>query len=146
MGEEQRDRERAALEELASKSELAIANRAAVMCVTVINLIICAAYIVEVVKGNRTVGYVVTTVVLALLPIISSWFFYLHDHDSEIVKHTCAIGFAIMYCYLLFTASNPLVFTYVVPLMVVATLYGDHKYLTFIGVASALINIIDESG
>ena len=143
MGEEQRDRERAALEELASKSELAIANRAAVMCVTVINLIISAAYIVEVVKGNRTVPYVVITVVLALLPIVTSWFFYLHDHDSEIVKHTAAIGFAIMYCYVLFTASNPLVFTYVVPLMVIATLYGDHKYLTFIGVASALINIID---
>ena len=59
MGEEQRDRERAALEELASKSELAIANRAAVMCVTIINLIICVAYIIEVVGVIADSNFVV---------------------------------------------------------------------------------------
>lgn len=88
MGDETRDRSRAAMEELAEKSEIAIANRAATMAVTVINLIISAAYVLEVIKGNRTVGYVAITVALALLPIISSWFFYIRDNESEIIKHT----------------------------------------------------------
>ncbi|MBR4514962.1 MAG: hypothetical protein IKO61_08775 [Lachnospiraceae bacterium] len=143
MGEDQRQRDRAALEELASQSEIAIANRAATWAVTVINLVIIAAYILEVVKGNRTVGYVAIAVALALLPIVSSWFFYMKDEESEIVKHTVASGFSLMYMYVLFTASNPLVFTYVIPLMVIVTLYSNQKYQTIIGVSAAGVNIID---
>ena len=143
MGEEQKRRDKAALEALASKSELAIANKAATVSVTIINLIICAAYILEVVKGHRTVAYVAITIVLALLPIVSSWFFYMNDNESEIVKHTVAIGYAIMYCYVLFTASNPLVFTYVIPMMAIVLLYGDHSYLTKIAVGATIVNIAD---
>ena len=140
---ERASKDKAELQKLADQSELAIANKAATSAVSVINLVISAAYIMEVVKGNRTVPYVVVAVILALLPIVSSWFIYFKDNESELIKHTVAIGFAIMYCYLLFTANNSLVFSYVVPLMVIVTLYGDHKYLTTIGICAALVNVAD---
>lgn len=124
-----------------SSAEMTIANRVSCIALTAIVTVICAAYSVEVVKGNRTVTYVAITFILAYLPAILCWIIYKMHSDSTVIKHIVSYGYAILYTFLLFTAQNDLVFTYVFPMLVVITLYNDFKYTAIIGAGVVIENI-----
>ncbi len=127
---------------LAAMSEFALANKTVAQMLTVICSIISVAYIAEVAKGSRTLLYVAITVILAMAPVVASWILYSANHATPILKYVAVIGYNLMYCYVLFTAANDLVFTYAIPMMIAYTLYGD-KLLTIInGVIVVVANII----
>ena len=67
--------DKAYIEELASKSELAIANKICVITLTVICSIMSAAYVLELVKGARTLMYIIMTLIFAMGPVALCWFF-----------------------------------------------------------------------
>ncbi len=127
---------------LAGMSEVALANKTVIQALTIICSIISLAYIVEVVKGNRSFLYVAITVVLAMLPVVIAWVMYGQDRESKILRYVIVIGYNIMYFYVLFTAANDLVFTYALPMMVAYTLYGDKVQSILNGVLVILANII----
>lgn len=124
-----------------STEETIISNRVCCIALTAIVTVICASYAMEVVKGNRTVPYVIITFVLAFVPTILSWVFYIRRRDSRMVQHIISYGYAILYTYLLFTGQNPLVFTYVFPMLIVITLYNDFRSTTLIGGGVIIENI-----
>ncbi len=122
--------------------EAAMANLRMLQASTVLCSIISLAYIAEVFKQARTVGYVALVVILALTPSIIGWFIYKNDNATPIVKHLIGVGYAIMYCYVLFTTENILVFVYVIPMLVIITLYDDTRYILSLGVGVVIVNAI----
>ena len=130
------------LEELAQMSETAVANKLAVITLTVICSIISLAYVLEVVKGARTIGYVVLTVVLAMLPVLISWILYNSDKNSESLKYVVAVGYSILFAFVLFTAQNDLVFTYIIPMLIIITLYNNKALTSAMGVAASVMIVI----
>ncbi|MBR1692224.1 MAG: hypothetical protein IJ711_05540 [Lachnospiraceae bacterium] len=144
MAENNQNREhKQQLEELAGRSELAMVNKVAVMALTILCSIISVAYVAEFVKGNRTIVYVLITVILCMVPIVGGWVVFNRDKESQLIRHIVAIGFAIMYMFVLFTANNDLVFTYAIPMLIIVTLYSDLRYTRLIGVGVAIVNIIE---
>lgn len=124
-----------------SSEEMVIANRVACIALSAITTVICAAYSVEVLKNNRTFLYVAVTFILAYIPVILCWVFYKMRPDTTMIKHIVSYGYAILYTFLLFTAQNDLVFTYVFPMLIVITLYNDFKYTSIIGAGVIIENI-----
>ncbi len=110
-------------EKMASMSETALANRVSCVSMTILVSVICVAYILEVVKGNRSLPYVLVTIALSYIPVICSWCLYHRSREDNKIKYTTMYGFLILYTFLLFTAQNDLVFTYAIPALIVATLY-----------------------
>ena len=51
--------------------ELIVANKRVTLALTIICTIITLAYVLEVVKGARTVGYVLIVAALAYIPVIA---------------------------------------------------------------------------
>ena len=128
--------------EEALRQETAMANKVVVICQTIICSIISLAYILEIVKHTRSVGYVLLVIALAMVPVILSNIDYRVDNASLRTRHIVGCGYAIMYAVVLFTTDNPLVFTYAVPMLVVITLYDDVKYNSIMGIGAVLLNII----
>ena len=122
--------------------ELAAANKRMLQASTVLCSIISLAYVLEVVKHTRTVGYVLLVILLALAPPIIGWVLYNANNASPLIKHVVGIGYAIMYCYVLFTTENILVFTYVIPMLVIISLYDDVGYIIKIGIGVIVVNFI----
>jgi len=122
--------------------QMSLANKRLLQASTILCSIISLAYILEVVKHTRSIGYVVFVVIIAMAPPITGWFIYKAQHASPIIKHLIAIGYSLMYCFVLFTTQNILVFTYVVPMLVIITLYDDVKYIMSIGIGCSIVNII----
>ncbi len=125
-----------------SPSEMAVANKVACIALTILVTIICAAYSLEVVKGNRTLLYVAITFLLSYLPAVICWITFCRQRDTNVVKHAISTGFAILYTFLLFTAQNDLVFTYVIPMLIVVTLYNDFRYTAFLGAGVIIENLV----
>ncbi len=122
--------------------EMSVANMRLLQASTILCSIISLAYIAEIFKHTRTVGYVLLVIVLALTPSIIGWFIYKNDNDSQIIKHLIGIGYAVMYCYVLFTARNNLVFVYVIPMLVIITLFDDTAFIAKIGIGCVIVNAI----
>ncbi len=141
MEEKNKNSDLLQLEDLASRSELAVANKVTTMALTILCSIVSVAYLAEIAKGNRTVGYVAVTVILCMTPVILGWTIYNKDRNSVLLKRVIAIGFAIMYIFVLFTKQNDLVFCYAIPMLIVTTLYGDLPYTIRIGIGVIVVNI-----
>ena len=122
--------------------EFSIANKKALQTLTALCTIIALAYILEVFKHTRTVGYVAVIVLLNALPPVIGWMCYSKDTASKAIKHVIGIGYALMYTFALLTSTNILVFTYVFPMLIVITLYDDVKYIRTIGIGVVVVNIL----
>ena len=122
--------------------ELIIANKRVTLAVTILCTIISLAYVLEVLKGARTWGYVLIVIALAYIPVIAAQVMLRQNPASERIKQVVGIGYALMYAFVLITSENPLVFTYCLPMLIVITLYNNRGYIIRIGIGVITINLI----
>lgn len=131
------------LQVLATKSENQIYNKAAIICQTVLNSVIALAYILEIVKGNRTAGYGLTVVAFCYVPVALSIILYKQQRDCEnAVMRTIGIGFGALYTLVLFTAANDLVFTYVMPMLIILLVFNRKRFVVIIGMGAFIENVL----
>lgn len=124
-------------------TDMARINRAAVLCHGGIDSIITLAYLAEVIKGSRSIPYFLLIAALAMVPVIVETVLYRINRESRAVKHVMACCYLALYAVAIFTTNSILPFTYIIPMMVVITLYSDQKYCIAVGVAALLFNIGD---
>ncbi len=129
-------------EERSNKTDAQIVNFAVGLCYTIECSVIGVAYLAEFAKGSRTLPYVLLIFFLALLPAIAGWCFYRKDPETPMIRWTVGAGFAVLYTVVLFTTSNPLVFIYIVPILIAIGLFKDQKYTFALGIIVILENII----
>ncbi len=124
-------------------SEKAYINRTAVTCHTIIDLVLSMAYMVELLKGARTVGYICVFAAICLVPVITEWLLYKKNPDSGIIMHIIAICYGILYVFALFTANSITNFVYAVPMFVVLLLYSDVRFTALFGGILFLFNLLN---
>lgn len=127
---------------LSNMSEISIANKIATRMITILTSIVTVTYIIEVVKGNRTPAYVAVVILLGLIPTLMCQFLYKKNHDSKALELVYSIGFTCYYSYLVFTAGNDLVFTYVIPMLFGLILYENVKHVIFAGITVFAVNVV----
>ena len=122
--------------------ELAKANAVAMNCHCLVCSIMSVAYFVEVLKGDRTLLYVLVTIVLAMAPVAGEFISYKKMHDTKMIKHFVGIGYAILYTFVMFTTNNHFTFVYVIPMLIAITVYNDFKYSLPIEVGMVIVNVV----
>lgn len=122
--------------------ELARENTVAMNCHFLVSGIISIAYFVEFLKGDRTLLYVLATIILAMGPVVGEIICYKKQHDTKMIKHFVGIGYAILYTFVMFTTNNHFTFVYVIPMLIAITVYNDFKYSLPIEVGVVIVNVI----
>lgn len=122
--------------------ELAKANEVAMNCHCLVCSIMSVAYFVEFLKGDRTLLYVLVTIILAMTPVAGEFISYKKMHDTKMIKHFVGIGYAILYTFVMFTTNNHFTFVYVIPMLIAITVYNDFKYSLPIEVGMVIVNIV----
>ncbi|MGN0342565.1 MAG: methyl-accepting chemotaxis protein [Roseburia sp.] len=123
------------------KQGLAIGNHLVLLCHWIEAIIIALAYFMEVVKGARGILYALMIAVLVLAAPVIELIFYRKDHDTAMIKHCAAIGFAVFYIVAIFTTQSALTFCYVIPMIMAISIYQDAKYTLKIGIGVVIVNI-----
>lgn len=122
-------------------AEMARNNKFVMTCHTIEVCIISLAYILEFIKGARTLGYVILTLVLAAAGPVLEIITYKKDRCSNAIKHIVSFGFGIFYIFICMTTVNKLAFIYVVPVIAVIVVYNDFSYCLKTGLAAFAVNV-----
>ncbi|MBQ1993820.1 MAG: hypothetical protein II243_05070, partial [Lachnospiraceae bacterium] len=123
-------------------SEKRMQNNLMIRCACIMNLIIAIAYIIEFVKGNLALVYIALVVALTVIPSIISVVLVKKDNESNLIKHFILISYMLLYTLVLFTTTDRLVFTYIIPIFIAATVYMDTSYMLKLSVVIVLENIL----
>lgn len=125
-------------EELFKKS----ANRKAMAMWFVICIILSLAYLLEIVKGLRTVTYYIVFLCVCWIPFVTGVVLLkLKGAATSAYKHVVAFGYGTFYIFVLFTTNSVLAFTYILPVSSMLVLFKDRNFIIRTGVCNMLVLI-----
>lgn len=106
------------------------------------NVILVICYLLEVLKGSRTISYYIIFCILALLPFFVTVAEYKHNPESEKIKVMLPIGFGIFYCFIIFTTFSPVAYVYSLLIAALLICYGSPRLSALYMSATFLANIV----
>lgn len=124
------------IKEVAEKSK----NKTALVGICVMNIVIALAYLLELVKGTRSIGSYCIVAALSLGVAIIGLILYQINKQSNLIKYICGFGFGLLYAYIMFTTTTDLVFCYIIVFFVIFIVYVDFKLLGILSVYAIVIN------
>lgn len=117
-------------------------NQSALVGVCIMNVILLAAYLIEYIKGARSLPSFAIVAAVCILPSVISLFIYTRRQDALSIRYICAVGFGILYGYVMFTTTTDLSFCYVIVIFVILIVYMDLKLSFSLGGFALLVNLI----
>lgn len=108
----------------------------------VIDAILLIAYMLEFIKGERSIGYFIVFILCGGIPYVIGQVVYRKNKESNLVKYITAYGYAIFYTFVLLTGDTTLVFTYILPILSLLLLCNDVKLLIGLSSVSLASNVI----
>lgn len=116
-------------------------NNKTVMIAHVIDVtVITILCVLQAYSGSLDQMYALIAVLLGFIPVAAEFAFWKKNHETLVIKHLAACGFGIFYLFILLTATNHMVFVFVIPMILVATLYNDVRYSLLINTMIVLEN------
>mgnify|MGYP004465721347 FL=1 len=123
-------------------SEAKIVNRTTAMIYSVIAFILVVAYIIEALKGRRTIGYLIIFFSIVLIPAIINTGYEIKNPENKLTKYFLPIGYLVLYAFVLFTGNTLATYAYIIPFLMVFPLFHNWKYTGIYSGSALLLNII----
>lgn len=123
-------------------TELQRNNRTAMATHFASVLIMLAFIVIRAAGGTVSVIYAAALTVIGLAPVGIELIFWKKNRETAVIKHMAAMGFALFYTICLFTATNQMVFAFVIPMVFVVSIYNDVRYLVIINTGTILESIL----
>lgn len=124
------------------ESEKQIVNKMVLIGYGLLDGVLLLSYLAEVFKGSRTLGYYAVFAFLALAPLISCIAAYRKNQETSFIQHMVGIGYGIFYTFILFTTTSLTAFTFVIPLILIVTLYCDTRHMATVGACCMVVNVV----
>ncbi len=124
------------------ESQKHIINRNLIIGWTAIVAILFIAYAGEVLKGERTLTYLIVFMLFTGIPALSAVLLYKKNPVSDSLKYYIVIGYFVMYIFVMITGNTPLIFTYIFPMLSLVVLYQKKNLILGMGIAAFLVNIL----
>ena len=124
-------------------SEAKRVNKVTILCHGIISVLILIAYFLEVLKGSRGLLYYGVMFVLGLTPVAAEIALFKKDPENRHIRKVVGYGYAILYAFAIFSTNSILPFIYIVPMLIVITLYSDIGFCVKVGIGGLILNAID---
>ncbi|MEE3433017.1 MAG: hypothetical protein VZQ50_04035, partial [Lachnospiraceae bacterium] len=129
-------------EEELQRNEMIRCNRLVANCQLITCSIISVTYILEFVRGAHSLPYILIVLALALITPVAQQIILKADPASTAIAHLLSIGYGAFYTFILLTATNSLVFVYVLPMFIAVLVYNDWKFIMKVAFACVGVNIV----
>jgi diguanylate cyclase (GGDEF)-like protein/putative nucleotidyltransferase with HDIG domain len=117
-------------------------NRKLVTGWMVIIAVLLFSYIGEVIKGERTIPYLIAFTIVTVLPAVLCLVIYAKKSDVHILRYFIVVGYFLMYIFVMMTGSTTMVFSYILPMLSILVLYHQPMLILCSGIGAVLINVI----
>lgn len=127
-------------------SDLARNNKVAMTAHLIDVAVMLLFCLLQALSGSLSWGYITLVTVVGIAPVAAEYYFWKKSKETPAIKHLTAIGFAVFYTLILFTTKHSLVFVFVIPMILLVSIYNDIRYIILINIGtvieSILINIL----
>lgn len=106
----------------------------------VIVAILFVAYSGEVLKGERTVQYLIVFTIVTAVPALICFFLYRKEPDRVMLRYYIVVGYFFMYIFSIMTGSTSMVFCYILPMLSFLLLYHQPRLIIVTGAVSLIVN------
>lgn len=118
-------------------------NNKAAMTAHIIEVVVMLIFcLLQTAEGLRTGVLFLFDIILGIAPIIAEAYFWKKDRDTAMIKHLVGYGFAVFYTYTLFTSSNNMVFVFVIPMILMVSIFNDTAYAIKINCGTVIISFL----
>ncbi len=108
--------------------DLANQNKLVARLICIEMLVLDVAYFLEMVKGNRSLGFILFMLVMTLVCYVGYRVIAKKRLDSPVIKWYTVGCFILFYGVLVFLSQTPLDFVYGVPLLVLVVAFADIRF------------------
>lgn len=127
-------------------SELSKNNTTAVQAHIIVALVYAVTFIGEAAIGARSVVYAAIVVFLAAISPVMEIIYWRKDPEHPMIKHLVAMGFAVLYLFVMFSTTNAMIYVYVIPMILAISVYNDSKYAIKVNIGVIAVNLITVIG
>ncbi len=121
-----------------------LANKNAMSVWLVLNTVLTIAYIIETVKGAKTLPFLIAMLVICWTPVIIGFIVLkIKGMHTWIYREVIAIGYGIFFAYTLFTAETAITFSYVLPIAGMLILYKNKALLIRVEIANIIVLVLN---
>ncbi|MCR4778999.1 MAG: hypothetical protein K5858_09150 [Lachnospiraceae bacterium] len=118
------------------------ANKLGCTLFTLITVILFIAYVIQLLKGEKSFGIFLAIAITDLAPMIACWVIFKSRPDATIIRRVMGIGYGIFYAFSCFVNKETiLVFVYAIPMIIVITLFNDLAFSIRVATISAVIAV-----
>ncbi|MDO5155907.1 MAG: diguanylate cyclase, partial [Eubacteriales bacterium] len=127
--------------DMTGNDEIRRINKTLLTSWMVIILILLVAYSIEVVKGERTLEYIIQFGLIMIIPFIITMFIYQKNRSWEYLCYVVVVGYTFMYTFVMFTGITQMVSSYILPLLCFLVLYHKPGIIIFSFFITLSVNI-----
>ena len=117
-------------------------NRNLVYGWMLIVIILFVSYVLEVMKGQRSLNYLFLFMIVTAIPAFVVLFLYLKKPDRYSLRYSIVGGYFIMYIFVMITGSTTMVFSYILPMLSLLVLFHQPAIILVTGLCSIVLNLI----
>ena len=122
-------------------SERRIVNRGIAIAYSLITAVLATSYLIEVIKGTRTILYFASFITLLAVPAIANLLCQKKNPETNVTKYILPLGYLLLYTFALFTGNTTATYIYIIPMLIIFPLLHDWKYTTVYGCLVLGLNI-----
>ena len=123
-------------------TEIARNNRVGMLAHATDAAVMVIYSIIQTYAGLHSGLYAVLMVILGIGPVVAEYVYWKKDPATPAIRHFLAIGFALFYSVALFTSTNNIVFVFVIPMILVISIYNDTKYSLMINTGTVIESLL----
>ena len=95
-------------------------NKVAIGGHIALDTVLLISYVVELLKGSRTLSYFLVVAAFMIIPIAVELAIYSKKKDAASIRHILAITYGVFYLFAIFTTNSISTFVYILPFFIYA--------------------------
>lgn len=123
------------------KWELCNTNKLVLIGTTIVAMFMLTGYLKESIEGTFPFWFGISASGMVIISLVINGIFYFRDHATPMLKRSAAYGYAVLYVFCLYIASNDLIYALIFPIASIFILYFDYKFMIRIAVGVSIINV-----
>lgn len=122
------------------KWELSNTNKLVLIGTTIVAIFMLTGYLKESFEGTFPFWLGISASGMVIISLIINGIFYFRDHATPMMKRSAAYGYAVLYMFCMYIASNDLIYALIFPIASIFILYFDYKFMIRIAIGVSTIN------
>ena len=123
------------------KWELSKTNKLVFIGITIVAMFMLTGYLKEAIEGTFPFWLGISASGMVIISLVINGIFYFRDHATPIMKRSAAYGYAVLYAFCMYIASNDLIYALIFPIASIFILYFDYKFMIRVTIGVGIINV-----